>query len=145
MASWSRRSDIEAATNLDVFRSVREVQRHEDGVGNAFSTFALEVMLGHPETVVAKAIHENGHGLSLAQRRGKVGVRVTALVDGCPAITDVVEVGMASIEAVKVGDHWEFPALPSDSRIAGYRIGRGQSVAVKALPRPVRLPAKGGL
>src|SRR5262245_28267596 len=49
------RSDIEAATNLDVFRSVREVQCHKDDVGNAFSAFALEVMLGHPETVVAKA------------------------------------------------------------------------------------------
>src|SRR5262249_10098713 len=51
------RSDIEAATDLEVFRSVREVQCHKDGVGNAFSAFALEVMLGHPETVVAKGIH----------------------------------------------------------------------------------------
>src|SRR5262245_40021315 len=68
------RSDIEAATNLDVFRSVREVQCHKDGVGNAFSAFALEVMLSHPETVVAKTIHERGHRLGLAQRSCKVRV-----------------------------------------------------------------------
>ena len=105
------RSDIEAATNLDVFRSVREVQCHKDGVGNAFSAFALEVMLGHPETVVAKAIHERGHGLGLAQRSCEVGVRVTPLVDRRSAITDVVEVGMTGIEAVKLGDHREFSVL----------------------------------
>jgi hypothetical protein len=118
------RSDIEAATNLDVFRSVREVQCHKDGVGNAFSAFALEVMLGHPETVVAKAIHERGHGLGLAQRSCKVRVRVTPLVDGRPAITDVVEVGMTGIEAVKLGDHREFsvPNQPGPNcRISKWR------------------------
>src|SRR5258708_13285068 len=59
------RRDIEAATNLDVFRSVREVQCHKDGVGNAFSAFGLEVILAHPETVVAKATHKRAHGLAL--------------------------------------------------------------------------------
>src|SRR5215831_8691176 len=109
------RSDIEAATDLDVFRSVREVQCHKDGVGNAFSAFALEVMLGHPETVVAKAIHERGHGLGLAQRSCEVGVRVTPLVDGRSGITDVVEVGMTGIEAVKLGDHREFSVPTSQA------------------------------
>src|SRR5262252_7057071 len=75
---------------------------------NAFSAFVLEVMLGHPETVVAKGIHERGHGLGLAQRSCEVGVRVTPLVDGRSAITDVVEVGMTGVEAVKLGDHREF-------------------------------------
>jgi hypothetical protein len=101
------RSDIEAATNLDVFRSVREVQCHEDGVGNAFSAFMLEVMFGHPEAVVAKAIHEIGHGLGLGQGGCEMRVRVTSLVDRRPAIADVVEVGMTSVQAVKLGDHRE--------------------------------------
>src|SRR5260370_20365621 len=121
------RSDIEAATNLDVFRSVREVQCHKDGVGNAFTAFALEVVLGHPETVVAKAIHERGHGLGLAQRSCEVGVRVTPFVDGRSAITDVVEVGMTGIEAVKLGDHREFSVPTNQGRIAGYRTGEDQS------------------
>src|SRR5262249_31964872 len=86
------RSDIEATTNFDVFRSVREVQCHKDGVGNAFSALALEVMLAHQKTVVAKAIHERGHGLGFAERSCGVSVRVTPLVEGRPAITDVVEV-----------------------------------------------------
>src|SRR5262249_36345501 len=62
------RSDIEAATNLDVFRSVREVQCHKDGVGNASSAFGVEVMLAHQKTVVAKAIQGGGYGLGFAQR-----------------------------------------------------------------------------
>src|SRR5262249_17570777 len=102
------RSNIEAATNFDVFRSVREVQCNKDGVGNAFSAFALEVMLGHPETVVARAIEGRGRGLGFAQRSGRGGVGVPPLVEGRPAITDVVEVGMTGIEAVKLGDHREF-------------------------------------
>src|SRR5262252_9386202 len=124
------RSDIEAATDLDVFRSVREVQCHKDGVRNAFSAFALEVMLGHPETVVAKAIHERGHGFGLAERSCEVSVRVTPLVDGRSAITDVVEVGMPGIEAVKRGDHREF-SVPYYRRIAGYRISECQSAGMR--------------
>src|SRR5262245_39336297 len=142
------RSDIEAATNLDVFRSVREVQCHKDRVGNAFSAFALEVMLGHPETVVAKAIHERGHGLGLTQRSCEVGVRVPPLVDGRPAITDVVEVGMTGIEAVKLGDHREL-SVPYQPRpdcrvsnshwpISGYGEDAGGASALFACVRSLR-------
>src|SRR5262249_56003461 len=113
--------EMEGGTGFGVFGSVGEVEWHKDGVGDAFSAFALEVMLGHPETVVAEAIHERGHGLGLAQRSCKVRVRVTPLVDGRSAITDVVEVGMTGIEAVKLGDHREFsvPHQPApDCRIS---------------------------
>jgi hypothetical protein len=81
-------------------------------------------LLGHPETVVAKAVHELGHGLGLAQRSCEVRVRVPPLIDGRATIADVVEVGMTGIEAVKLGDHREFSG-PSASRdrIARYRIG----------------------
>src|SRR6516164_762417 len=80
-------------------------------------------MLRHPETVVAKAIHQRGHGLGLAQCSCEVGVRITPLVDGRSAIPDVVEVGMTGIEAVKLGDHREFsvPYQPRpDCRISNY-------------------------
>src|SRR5258708_243735 len=97
---------------------------HQEGA------FGLEVMLGHPETVVAKAIHERGHGLGLAQRSCEVGVRVTPLVDGRSGITDVVEVGMTGIEAVKLGDHREFSVPTNQGRIAGYRISNGQSAGL---------------
>ena len=71
------------------------MQCHENGVGNALGAFMLEVVFGHPEAVVAKAIHEFGHGLGLAQGGCEMRVRVTSLVDRRPAIADVVEVGMA--------------------------------------------------
>src|SRR5262249_36857791 len=87
-------------------------------------------MLGHPETVVAKAIHERGHGLGLAQRSCKVRVRVTPLVDGCPAITDVVEVGMnRPSNLVIIANFW---SPTSQGRIAGYRIRNAQSAGLES-------------
>ena len=103
------RRDVETAADLEVLRAVREVQRHQEIVGNALRAFALEVMLGHPEAVVAEAVHELGHGLGLAQRRRQVRIREAPVVDGRAAIADVVEVGMAGIKAVELGDHGEFP------------------------------------
>ena len=121
------RSDIEAATDLDVPRLVGEVQRHEDSVGNALRAFGLEVMLGEPETVVAQAIHEPGHGLGLAQRRCEVRVGITPLVDGRPSIADIVEVGVTGKKAVKLGDH-SVP-LPARAELKDIELARiGQRV-----------------
>jgi len=62
------RGDVEAAADIDVFRDMRQVQRHQQHVGNALGAFALEVMLGHPEGVVAEAIHLLRDRLCLPQR-----------------------------------------------------------------------------
>ena len=88
---------------------MRQVHRHQDVVGDAFGAFALEVMLGHPETVVAEAVHQLGHGLGLAERGRQVRVPVAPLVDGRAAVANVVEVGMAGKKAVELGDHGAFP------------------------------------
>src|SRR5256885_13044792 len=54
-----------SAAELDVLRQMREVQcRHQD-VGNALVAFALKMMLGHPEGVVADPVHQPGHRLGL--------------------------------------------------------------------------------
>src|SRR5437667_12788463 len=51
------RRDVEAATDLDVLRDVPEVQGQQQDVRDALVPFALEVMLGQPEGVVAPPIH----------------------------------------------------------------------------------------
>ena len=99
------RRDVEAAADLDVAGLVGEVQGHQDGVGNALRALGLEMMLGHPEAVVAEPIHDLGHVLGLAERRRQMLVAVAAVVGGRAGIADVIEVGMASIQAVELGDH----------------------------------------
>src|SRR2546428_6639644 len=51
------RRDVEAAANLDVLRDVAEVQGQQQDVRDALVPFALEVMLGQPEGVIAPPIH----------------------------------------------------------------------------------------
>ena len=89
------RRDVEAAADPEVLGLVREVQRHHQHVRDALRALALEVVLGHPEGVVAVAVHHLGHGLGLGERGRQVLVGIAALVDRRAAIADVVEVGMA--------------------------------------------------
>jgi len=97
--------DVEAAADLDVLRAVREVHAHQDVVGDALGAFALEMVLGHPEAVVAELIHQHGHRLGLGQRARKMRIRIAPFVDRRAAVADVVEVGVAGVEAVELGDH----------------------------------------
>jgi hypothetical protein len=103
------RHDVEAASDLQVLGDAAQMHRHHQEVGDALGAFALEMMLGHPEAVVAEAVHQLGHVLGLAQRGGQMPVVVAPLVDRRAAIADVVEVGMAGKQAVKLGDHGVFP------------------------------------
>src|SRR5262249_13745258 len=66
---------------------------------------ALEVVLGHPEAVVAEPVHQHGHGLGLAERARKMRVRIAPRVDRRAAVTDVVEIGVAGVEAGELCDH----------------------------------------
>ncbi len=47
-------------------------------VGDALGAFALEMVLGHPERVVAEPVHQLGHGLGLVERGGEVVVADSA-------------------------------------------------------------------
>ena len=57
------RRDVEAAADLEVLGHMRQVQRHQQHVGDALGAFRLEVVLRHPEGAVAQAIHQLGHRL----------------------------------------------------------------------------------
>ena len=48
-------------------RHVRQVHRHHQDVGDALVAFMLEVVFGHPERVVAQAVHQLRHGLRLIE------------------------------------------------------------------------------
>ena len=123
--------DVEAAADLDVFRAVREVHAHQDVVGDALGALALEMVLGHPEAVVAEPVHQHRHGLGLGQRGREMRVRITPRVDGRAAVADVVEIGVAGVEAVELGDHGGGPAVGA----ANLRRGEGAVDWVYPSPR----------
>jgi hypothetical protein len=99
------RADIESAADFELPRYMREVQRHHQHIGDALVAFTLEMMLGHPERVVAHPVHELGHCLRLVEHGDQVLVWKPAIVHRNPAITDVVHVDMTGKQAVEFGDH----------------------------------------
>jgi hypothetical protein len=74
------RGDIEAAADIDVARQMGEMHRHRQQVRNAFVTFVLEMVLGHPECVVAEPVHQPCHGFSLVESSCQMLVRKAAIV-----------------------------------------------------------------
>ena len=96
---------VEAAADVHVLGDVRQVQRHQQHVGDALGALVLEVVLRHPEGREAKLVHGARDGLRLPQRRGQVGVAVAPLVYRDAAVADVLDIGMAGEQAVEFGDH----------------------------------------
>ena len=99
------RRDVEAAADLQVLRHVRQMQRHHQHVGNALGALALEMMLRHPERVVAVTVHQHRHRLRLLQRGGEMLVVIQPIVDRRAGVADVVQIDMARVEAVEFRDH----------------------------------------
>ena len=91
------RCDVEAAADAQVLREMRQVQRHQQHIGNALGAFGLEVMLRHPVSAVAQAVHQLRHFFRFAQGGGQLFVRVAAIVDRRAAVADVLQVDMAGI------------------------------------------------
>ena len=104
------RRDVEAAADPELRGAVREVQRHHQHVWNALRALALEMMLGHPERVVAVPVHHLGHRLGLEEGGRQVLVVVAALIDRRALVAAIVEIGVACEQAVELGDHVASPA-----------------------------------
>ena len=104
------RRDVEAAADLQALGDVRQMQRHHQHVGDALIAFGLEVMLRHPECVVAHAVHQLGHRLGLGERGGELLVRIAAVVDRDAAVAHVLDIDMAGERTVEFGDHWIIPS-----------------------------------
>jgi hypothetical protein len=105
------RRDVEAAADLDVPRHVAQVQGQQQHVGDALVPFALEVVLGQPEGVVAGAVHELGDGLGLGEHRGQVLVGQPALVDRRAVQALVVQIHVTREQAPEAPDHFWPPCV----------------------------------
>jgi hypothetical protein len=77
-------------------------------VGQALVAFALEVVLGGPQRMVAEVVHYLGDVPGSEEHLRQALVRVPALVGRGAVEADVVEVDLADIEDVKAFDHGGF-------------------------------------
>ena len=82
--------------------------QHQD-VGDALVALSLEVVLGHPEGVVAGPVHQLGHGLRLVEDRRQVLVGQPPVVDRRALQPRVLKVHVPRKKAPKPGNHAQPP------------------------------------
>ena len=104
------RRDVEPAADAEPPRHVGEMDGVHQHVGDALVALVLEVVLGHPEGVVAPPVHELGHGLGLVEHRGEPRVAEAAVIHRRAAVAHVVHVDVAGEQAVELGDHAVAPS-----------------------------------
>src|ERR1700722_16309066 len=105
------RRDVEPGADLQVLRDMRQMQRHQQNVRDALGAFALKMMLGHPERVEPETVHRASHLLSFGKRGGQMIVVVTAIVDRCAAVADILEIDVPGVKTVEFRDHGASSAI----------------------------------
>ena len=108
--------DVEAAAEAQTLGDVGEVDDEHQEVGDALVALGLEVVLGHPEGVVAVLVQGLGDGHALVEGGGEVLVGVGAVVDRGSAVADVFHVDVAGVQAVKGGNHQMPPVIGRETR-----------------------------
>jgi len=91
------------------FGDAAQVHRHHQDLRGQFRALGLEMMLGHPEGVVAQLVQLLGVGHGLVQGVGQHGVGVVAVVDRRAEIARIFQVYRADIRAVELRYHGRFP------------------------------------
>ena len=99
------RHDVEAAADLQVLRDAAQMHRHHQEVRDQLRAFRLEMVLGHPERVVAALVHALGVLHDLVQRLLQFLLRIVALVDRRALVAEILHIGGAVIGAVEFRDH----------------------------------------
>ena len=71
---------IEAASNFQLFGKVGQVDGKQQQVGDTLVAFPLEMVLGHPESLVIMAVHNLGNGFCLVEYGRQVLVGKPAVI-----------------------------------------------------------------
>src|SRR5207302_1224946 len=99
------RRDIERTAELQLARLGRQVGAHEDQIGDALIAFALKVVLGQPQSVVAKRIHFARHVFGHRHRFDEPLVRIAALVSWSSVASDFLQCDVTDIQDGELLDH----------------------------------------
>src|SRR5262249_47670235 len=119
--------------------------KHEE-VRDAFITLALEMMLGHPENVIAQRLHVLGSVFGDLESLDKPLVGIPSVVGGCAAQTYAFAFEhMASIERREIANHGQPPSLRTYVHLSKDCPRRaGSSRAALSIPRIPRRSKEAG-
>src|SRR5262249_10504796 len=110
--------DIEAAAEFEALGMLGKPQAPHEEVRDTLVPFALEMVLGRPEDVIAQLIHELGDLLRNVKGACKALVRIPALVGRRPSKADTIALQhMSGIQDRKILNH-RF-SLPPHVRAVG--------------------------
>src|SRR5262249_24758665 len=86
-----------------------EVHSVQQEIGDALIALGLEMVLGHPEAIIAQPIQRFGDRLGFIKDGDEGLVREPAVVDRCATIPDVIHINVSGKAAVKMCDHGVSP------------------------------------
>ena len=87
---------------LEVFGNVGQVYEQQQQVGYALVPFALKVVFGGPERVVAVLFHFHHDGFGLIEHAGQMLIRQPPVVDRRSRPTDVVQVHVSGEQGFRI-------------------------------------------
>jgi hypothetical protein len=99
------RQYVERAADLELPRLGGEPQPPLDQVGDALIAFALEMVLGRPQAVIAQLVHHPGDRARGLEHLGEPLVRIAPVVGRRAVAPDIVELDLADIKGVEPFDH----------------------------------------
>ena len=99
------RGNVEAAAILQPLRVAGQVQPQHYQVGDAFVAFGLEVMLRHPEFVVAVGFQMAGDVQRPVKDAGQLVIGIPAVVGGGAVQPQVVVHDMAGVRCAEALEH----------------------------------------
>ena len=91
---------LKNAPNFKALGLIRQVQTQQRHVADAAVTLALKVVLGQPERVVSRALHELGETESLVEDRRQVGVALPPRMRRRPPKSEIRHLDMAAVKGV---------------------------------------------
>ena len=92
------RRDVETAADAQCLGQMRQMHAHHQDVRNAFVAFALEMMFGEPERVVAEPVHARRQGLGLGENRRQMVVAIAPFIHWRDVLTHVAQIHVAGEE-----------------------------------------------
>ena len=100
-----RGQHVESAAEPQTLRQPGQVRRQQDDVGDALVSLVLEVMLGHPENIVAQFVRGPGYLGRGPEHAGQPVVRVAAVVGGGTVVADALHINLPLVQGAERFDH----------------------------------------
>ena len=91
---------VEECAELKALGLIRQVQTQQRHVADAAVALTLKVVLGQPERVVSRALHELGEAESLVEDRREVGVALSPRMRRRPPKSEIRHLDMAAVKGV---------------------------------------------